>query len=92
MNILAPNTVLVTTADLREMANSWPGSGLITALSLNACVAFEFDASLPRNLVDIKWFDRDGVDISEPGEPDETCMLAISTDAKLYLCLNASKS
>jgi hypothetical protein len=78
MNILAPNTVLVTTAELRNFKASWPCSGI----PADVCVAFEFDFN--GNLVDVKWFDEDGIDVAEP-EADGSAVSALSQGAQKFL-------
>jgi hypothetical protein len=82
VNILAPNTVLVTTADLRIFKRGWPCSGIPEFV----CVAFQFDS---HGLCDINWFDNDGIYIRKPKDMDESAILALSEDAQD--CLTRTK-
>jgi hypothetical protein len=78
MTILAPNTVLVSSADLSAFRRVWPCSGLPS----DVCVAFQFDSN---GLCDINWFDTDGLDIPEPSEVNQSALLALSRDAQEFL-------
>lgn len=80
MTILAPNTVLVSTADLQAMRHVWPCSGLPFD---GFCVSFEFDSR--GNLVDMNWYTDEGIDVSEPDGIDGSCLLALSQDAQKFL-------
>jgi hypothetical protein len=80
MQILAPNTILVTTLDLQAMWRVWPCSGLPY---YGFCVSFQFDSH--GNLDDIEWYTDEGIDCAEPDGIDQTCMAALSTDAQEYL-------